>query len=191
MKTKATFLAMMVMISFSSIALASDPRDPKVVVINHKETGIFKLIYKGEKVGKVNLKIYNASGIVVFTETINEVDGFSKPLNFEGMNPGEYLIEIRDNNGSVSQKINYRFESIVNKVHIARIADEGKYLVAMGDNDKERINVKIFDGNNKLVHDQDLMVKSNFGVVFNLQKVEGTPTFEVTDKTGKVRVIKY
>jgi hypothetical protein len=36
-----------------------------------------------------------------------------------------------------------------------------------------------------------MTVSGSFGLVYNLKQVAGTPTFEVTDKTGNVKTIKY
>ena len=171
--------------------MATEPGNPKVVVVNQKESGVFKIIYEGAKTGNVDMKIYDQSGKLVFAETIKNLNGFSQPVNFQGMKPGEYVIEINDGEGKTAQKIAYKNESVVKTVHVAKISDDAKYLVALANQGEEKINVKIFDGANNLVHDENLLVKGNFGLVYNLQKIAGTPTFEVTDKTGNVKTIKY
>jgi hypothetical protein len=84
MKTKSILFAL-VMTTVSVAALAADPVGPRVVVINQKESGIFKVIYEGVKAGKVTLKIYNETGSVLFSETLKNVDGFIRPVNFKAM----------------------------------------------------------------------------------------------------------
>ena len=52
------------------------------------------------------------------------------------------------------------------------------------------INVKIFDGSDALIHSESRMIKGNNGLAYTLEQIVGTPTFEVTDKTGVTQVIK-
>lgn len=191
MKMKSIVLSLLAIVLSSTFTMATEPGNPKVVVVNQKESGVFKIIYEGGKAGKVSMKIYDQIGKLVFAETINSVNGFSRPLNFGGMNPGEYTIEIADENGKNVQKIAYRTESVVKDVHIAKIANDDKYLVALASKGEEEINVRIFDGANQLVHDQSVKVKGDYGVVYNLKGVKGSPTIEVTDKMGNVKTIKY
>jgi hypothetical protein len=190
MKTKLMVSALLVAL-ITGAAVAADPVGPKVVVVNQKESGMFKVIYEGVKAGRVNLKISNQDGAVVFSESVAGVNGFIRSVNFKGMNAGEYTIEISDASGKQVSIVNYEIEQSVGPVHVAKIAGENKYLFAVAKGSNEEINVKIFDGSSNLVHNENLVVNGNFGLVYNLKDVAGTPTFEVTDKTGNTKVIKY
>ncbi|MBL7878188.1 MAG: hypothetical protein JNL53_21150 [Cyclobacteriaceae bacterium] len=188
MKTKSILFAL-VMSIVSVAALAADPVGPKVVVINQKESGIYKVIYAGEKAGRVTLKIYDQKGSVLFSESLSNVDGFIRPVNFKAMAAGEYTIEVTDASGKQVQKVNYALENQINSVHVAKISGEDKYLLAVANNNSEEINVRIFDGNNNLVHNENLVVNGNLGLVYNLKNVNGTPTFQITNEMG-TKVIK-
>jgi hypothetical protein len=190
MKTKNVILTALVATFVSVLAFAKDPGTPQVVVVNQK-SGVFKVIYDGQKSSKVTMRILSANGTEVFSENLGIVSGFVRPVNFTGMADGEYTIEIADNAGTQSQKVTYSKEVSANSVHIARIAESSKYLLAVANKGSEQINVKIFDGSNNLVHDENMTVTGNFGLVYNLTQVAGTPTFEVSDKTGNVKTIKY
>jgi hypothetical protein len=190
MKTKNVIFTALVAMFVSVLAFAKDPGSPKIVVVNQK-SGVFKVIYEGSKAARVTMRILNAKGVEVFSENLGSVEGFVRPVNFTGMAPGEYTIEIADNAGKQIHKVAYKNETSINAVHVARIAESNKYLLAVANKGSEEINVKIFDGANNLVHDENMTVKGNFGLVYNLTQVAGTPTFEVTDKTGNVKTIKY
>jgi hypothetical protein len=190
MKTKNVILTALVAMFVSVLALAKDPGNPKIVVVNQK-SGVFKVIYEGPKAGKVSMRILSQDGSEVFAENLGVVNGFIRPVNFTGMKPGEYTIEVVDAFGKQLQTVSYTNETSINTIHIARIAESDKYLLAVANKGSEQINVRIFDGSNNLVHDENLTVKGNFGLVYNLKQVAGTPTFEVTDKTGNVKTIKY
>jgi len=188
MKTKLMVSALLVAL-VTGIAVAADPVGPKVVIINQKEAGVFKVIYEGVNAGRVNLKISDKAGSILFNETVSGVNSFIRPLNFKGMIPGEYTVEVSDANGKNVQIVNYTTEQPTQAVHVARISGDNRYLLAV-ENERE-INVKIFDGLNKLVHDKNLVVNGNLGLVYNLKGVVGVPTFEVTDKSGNTKVIRF
>ena len=190
MKTKLMVSALLVAL-VTGTAVAADPVGPKVVVVNQKESGMFKVIYEGAKAGRVNLKISNQDGAVVFNESVTGVNGFIRPVNFKGMDAGEYTIEVSDASGKQVSKVNYEIEQTVNRVHVAKIAGDNKYLLAVAKGSNDQFNVKIFDGASNLVHNENLVVNGGLGLVYNLKDVAGVPTFEVTDNTGNTKVIKY
>ncbi len=189
MKTKSMVLAGMMVLA-SIFTFASEPSTSQLVIINQKETGMFKVIYQGVSEQTVVMKIYGQGGKVVFTETIKSVKGFILPVNFSGMEAGEYIIEVTDENGKQLQKVSYLTETNVKSIHVSKVSEEGKYLLAVANNGTEKINVRIFDGDNNLVHNENMTINGNFGLVYNLKQVVGTPTFEITDNNGKTKVIK-
>ena len=188
MKTKNVLLIALLAVSVSVLA-SNEPGSSKVVVVS-QESGIFKVIYESAKAGKVTMTITDKNGDILFKEGINTVNGFMRPVNFQGMALGVYTIAIADENGKQVQTINYKNDTVVKYAHIAKIGEEGKYLLAVASEGTEKINVKIFDGDSNLVHNENLTVNGNFGLLYNLKQVKGTPTFEVTDKTGNALVIK-
>lgn len=58
MKTKSVVLAL-VMALVSVAALAADPVNPKMVVVNQKDPATFKVIYEGSQTGKLTLRIWD------------------------------------------------------------------------------------------------------------------------------------
>jgi hypothetical protein len=188
MKTKLMVSALLVAL-ITGVAAAADPVGPKVVIINQKETGIFKVIYEGAQIGKVNLRIADQSGVILFKETISNVDGFIRPVNLKSLEAGEYTIEVSDSFGKFTQKVSNTVARTESVFHLAKITGENRYLLSVAKGDE--INVKIFDGQNNMVHNESLTVKGNLGLVYNLKDVTGVPTFEVRDNTGNVRVIRF
>lgn len=188
MKTKSIVVALVMAVSVA--ALGADPVGPKVVVVNQKESGVFKVIYEGLSTGKVTMKIFDKNRNLVFSEVINGVDGFIRPVNFAGMQPGEYTIEVSDASGKQVQKVEYTTDNAIKSVHVAKLGSESKYLLAVANAGAEEFNVRIFDGNNNLIHNEDLMVNGELGLVYNLKDVSGVPTFEVTAKSTGAKLIK-
>ena len=188
MKTKLIVSALLVAL-MTGVAVAADPVGPKVVIVNLKDAGVFKVIYEGAQVGKVNLRISNKDGAILFRETISNVDGFIRPINFKSLEEGEYTIEVSDSFGKFVQKVNYKTEQPVSAIHIAKISGDSRYLLSV-EKGKD-INIKIFDGLNNLVHSENRAVNGNLSLVYNLKDVAGVPTFEVTDNSGNTRVVRF
>jgi len=173
----------------TGVAFAADPVIPKVVIVNQNEAGVFKLIYGGTQVGKVNLKISDQNGITLFRESINNVDGFIRPVNFTNLNEGEYTIEVSDSYGKFVQKVNYEIEKTESVFHIAKISGENRYLLSVAKGDQ--LNLNIYDGRDNLVHKETLVINGNLGKVFNLKDVSGEPTFEIWDGSGNVKTVRF
>src|SRR5258708_17005790 len=131
MKTKKkVVLSALVALFVSVSAFANEPVSSKLVVLNQK-SGVYKVIYEGAKAGKVSMKITDVDGNELFTETINSVTGFSRPVNFEGMTPGVYTIEVSDESGKLAEKVDYKHEvtASAGNVYIARTSEAGKYIL--------------------------------------------------------------
>ena len=193
MKSKSLFIVALVMLS-SVVATfgKEEPSKAGLAVVPVKGTEVFKVIYKGENSGKVKLNIYDASGVVIFSETINSVDGFIRPLNFGGLQFGEYTVELVDATGKKSEKISYvPHASTIKSIHVAKIANQDKYLVAIASNDKEVVHVRIFDNTNQLVHDETKEFKGNFAQVYSIKDLNPGFTFQITDTTGNIKTVKY
>ncbi|HEX8061177.1 MAG TPA: hypothetical protein VF473_09595, partial [Cyclobacteriaceae bacterium] len=105
MKFKSILVAAMMMIS--AAVLADEPVSPKLVVLSQKESGLFKVIYENAKTGKVKMTILNSNGEALYTEQIKVTEGFILPVNFKGMIPGEYSIEVADGTAKTIQKVSY------------------------------------------------------------------------------------
>jgi hypothetical protein len=187
MKTKSVVFALM-MAFVSVAAFAADPVGPKMVVVNQKDPATFKVIYEGSQVGKLTFRILDAAGKKVVSETISGVEGFMRTVNFGGMTAGEYTIEVANATGKSSQKVNYQPITEESAIHVAKLPANNKYLLSVA-NAKE-VNVKIYDGANTLVHDQNVGVNGSIGLVYDLSKIAGAPKFEVRSAT-ETKVVRY
>ncbi|HNT51378.1 MAG TPA: hypothetical protein PKK67_12370 [Cyclobacteriaceae bacterium] len=187
MKTKSIVLAFVM--AFGSVAaIAADPVGPKLVVVSQKDPATFKVIYEGLQTSKLTLRILDSEGQKVATETISGVESFMRTVNFAGMTAGEYTIEVAGANGKQTQKVSYQPVTDESAIHISKLAADSKYLLAVA-NAKE-VNVKIYDGFNTLVHDQNVAVNGSIGLVYDLSKISGSPKFEVSTATG-TKVVNY
>ena len=189
MKTKSVLLAVMMM-GASLVALANEPGNPRVRVVNQKESGIYRLIYAGGNSGNVKLNILDDAGQVLFNETIKSKEGFIRSLNFTHVTPGEYTVEVENDGQKEVSKVSYMTSARPSQhVHVAKAA-EGKYLFVVSNVVEESINVKIYDGAHHVVYDEMVNVNGSYGIVYNLEQVTGNPVFEVTTKAGVTTIEK-
>jgi hypothetical protein len=188
MKLKSILVAAMIMIT--AAVFADEPVSPKLVVLSQKESGLFKVIYENAKTGKVKMTILNSDGEALYTEQIKVNEGFILPLNFKGMTPGEYSIEVSDGVSKTIRKVSYISSAKAQRIHVAKLTgDANKYLLSVAS--EGAINVRILDGANNIIHDENVTASGPYGVVYNLKGVSGAPTFEVTDNEGNIKTIKY
>jgi len=188
MKFKSILVAAMMVIS--AAVFADEPVSPKLVVLSQKESGLFKVIYENAKTGKVKMTILNSDGEALYAEQIKVNEGFILPVNFKGMTPGEYSIEVADGTAKTIQKVSYISSAKAQTIHVAKLSnDANKYLLSVAS--EGSINVRILDGANNIIHDENVNANGPYGVVYNLKSVSGAPTFEVTDNEGNVKTIKY
>jgi len=191
MKTRNVVLTVAAVIVASTFAFAGTPTS-KVVVVNQNNSEVFKVIYEGTLVGKVTLKVYDQSGKLLVMETTQGLSKFMRPVNFAGMEPGEYNIEITDANGTQSQKVNYKIGSVsalaennsIKSVHITKLQGDSRYLVSVKTDGTKQVKVSIFDGSENLVHAENVTVNGAAGLVYNLKRVQGQPTFLVADNAA-------
>lgn len=196
MKTKSVVLTMAAVMA-TVFAFAAEPAF-KVAVIKQNDAETFKVIYEGATAGSVTLKVYDSKGSELLSETTNGLSKFMRPINFTGMEEGEYTVEITDATGTQSQKINYQFVDTfraaktdvpVSALHITKLLD-GKYLMSVASQGNSRINVNIYDGNGNLVHDENRVINGNLGLVYNLRDIKGQPSFHVVDSASNKALVK-
>lgn len=193
MKTRSLFIAALVVFSAAVSAFGKEePSKAGLAVVPVKGKEVFKIIYKGENTGKVKLNIYNSTGEVVFTETLSNVDGFIRPLNFSGLQSGDYTVELIDASGKRVEKISYasKVYSFNKSARVIKIED-GKYIVSVASAGAEVINIRIYDASNNLVHNETKEINGNFAQIYSIKDAGVGYTFEVTDGAGNTKTVKY
>jgi len=188
MKTRSIVLAAILLVSASAAFATADPSNTALAVVSAKGSEVVKVIYKGSN-GKVKLNIYNSSSTLVFSESRYVQQGFILPLNFAGLSAGTYTVELIDASGVKSEKVNYQPAKAAANVHVAKLAQEGKYLLSVV-NANETVTIHIFDENNNLIHTSDKQSAGSFAQIFNMQNIQGGFTFEVINATGASTIVR-
>ena len=193
MNTKSFYLAALIVMAGAVTAVGKDePSNAGLAVVPVKGSEVFRVIYKGESASKVKLNLYNSSSQVIFSETVNSTGGFIRPLNFSGLQFGEYTIELIDASGKKSEKVNYQPVKSSSQVHVSKLAAaDGKFLLSVAQHDGEPITVKIFDGANHLIFSDTRTDASDFAKLYNVKNVDGSVTFEVSNSTGQIKTVTF
>lgn len=184
---KALILSLLVAVS--STAFGNDV--PGMAVVAWKGSEVFKVIYKGTTTGRVTMNILDTNGRRMHSKTFTGVDGFICPVNFKGLESGNYVIELVASEGKYQEEINYTPFFELKSIHVSKLLqDEGKFLLAVANAQNEPIYVKIFDENEQIVYNESKTVDGDFAQVYKLDN-GANYTFEVSDSAGNKRYFKF
>jgi hypothetical protein len=185
-----TFLSAVVLSVSSTIAFAT-ANESSIAVVSGENSDIFKVIYKAASANRVQVSILDAKNEVVFTESFNKINGFTRPYNFNGLPEGEYTIEVEDNQGKKVEKVDYHLGNVKSLIKITKLSNElSKFMVSVPNQGKNKINVLILNEEGDVLLEETRKVVGDFGIVYNLVKT-GLYTFVVSDKSGNVRMVQY
>lgn len=153
---------------------------------------VFRVIYKSEKEANVRVAIFNDKDELVYSEKVNNTDGFTRPYNFENLGEGDYTIAIEDGTRKQVEKISYRAPKITKTLNVLRLtSDDTRYLVMAAGQGNELITVSIFDGEHNLLHRSYESTKGDFSKLYNLKEVKGHVTFELSNENSEVKKVAY
>ena len=184
MKTRTLFFALLLAITTTALAYGSE--GPGMTVVNVKGSEIYKVIYRGSVGGKARLNIVDAHGNKIHSESFAGLNGFILPVNFKGLQAGNYTIEIVDNTGRYEELVSFNPLSDTKSIHVTKLVREsGKYLLAIADAKNETISVRIFDQDQRLVYDETKKLSGDFAQVYRMENPFGHYTFEISDGAGK------
>lgn len=187
------------LVLFSTVMFANGIDDEKkssasasgaAVIKNGEST--FRVIYKSEKEADVRVSIFNDKDQLVYSEKVNNTDGFTRPYNFESLGEGDYTISIEDGSKKTTEKVTYRTPKVTKTLNVVKLtSQEGKYLVLAAGQGNELITVSIYDGQHNLIHKSFETTKGNFSKLYNVKSFKGHVTFEISNENGEVKTVAY
>ena len=189
------FLSILVALSVISSAVSANVADPKtpmgMAVI--KSGSVVKLFYRSEQTGDVKVKITDANGNSVFTETIRHIDNFVRPYNFASLSEGEYTIELNGQDGKQTQQVSYHADAthkLANILHVT--GSDNRYLLTVANKSgADVLKIKIYNGNNLLLYSESQAIIGDFAKIYNLDKIGKDFVIEVTDGSGSTQLLSY
>jgi hypothetical protein len=145
--------------------------------------GIFMVNYRGVKITAVTLVVKDRDGKEILTKSIKSAKDFSVPLNFSSVDEGTYTITIDNGSEKLSQTLNYTNEKAPTYSHVANLGN-GRYLFTTSSAGSEKINLRIYNGDEEMIYEKELTIKGESAMLFDLKEVTGTPFFEVSEDAG-------
>jgi len=187
------------LVLFSTVMFANGTDDEKKssasasgAAVIKKGESTFRVIYKSETESDVRVSIHNDKNQLVYSEKVNNTDGFTRPYNFESLGEGEYTIAIENGSKKQVEKVSYHAPKVTKTLNVLRMSsEEGKYLVMAAGQGNEKIAISIYDGQNNLLHKSYEATSGNFSKLFNLKSVKGHLTFEISNENGESKTVSY
>ena len=136
----------------------------------------------------------------MITERIQSENGFVKPYNLAGRNPGIYTIQIKDRNTTIDKYVVVRHQPEDNNGHsqvtVKKVDGKNRFSVLVSNPYKRKISVKIFDHWDNMIFEESVSSLQRFSKVYNLKVMSnpswmkgGTFTFEISDDRGVLKSI--
>ena len=173
-----------------SVAMANDPTSVTGTALV-KSGSIVKLFYKGETNATVKVSILNERGALVFTETLRNTDGFSRPYNFSDLQYGAYTVEVDNGIRRNVEHVNYSAQGIVKFATVIKLKDENRYMLLVPNKSPEKLHITILDSNGNKVHSSVRSLSGDFGTILNVEELNGPFTVLVEDSTGSMKSFRY
>ena len=192
-KTMKKNLVIAIGVLFSTVVFAGGINDPVtgMIVVKKSGTATYKLFYKNVETSNVKVSIVDAKNKIVFAENIINEDGFVRPYNFSELADGDYTLLIEDELGIRKEKIIHHTGKVENLFNVLKFAGENKYLVTAPSNEKETVNVKIYNQEGQILYNESATLREAFARVYKLEKISGAVTFEISDSAGLSKVLTF
>lgn len=171
-------------------AMANDPTS-KTGTALIKNGSVVKLFYKGTTQATVKVSILNERGALVFTETVRNTDGFSRPYNFSDLQYGAYTVEVDNGVSRNIEHVDYSTQGIVKFATVIKLKDENRYMLLVPNKSSEKLHITVLDSEGNKVHSSVRRLSGDFGTILNVEELNGPFTVLVEDSTGSMKSFSY
>jgi hypothetical protein len=194
MKKTVSLLAVLMVMSTLTFARRLDaPAAAAASGMAVMKTGsIFKVYYKGPKENTVKVMILNNDREVIYKEIVKNTAGFARPYNFSNLPEGEYTIEVNDESGTRIERVSYHTGAVQKLAHLSRLnGDAERFLLTVSNKESENLEIKIYNEDQTLVYSGNEKIKGDFAKIYNLEKITGKVSFEISDDKGVTKTLRY
>ncbi len=171
----------------TTLAVASPaPGEPQAAYVRFEN--MIKVYYKSPIPDNVTVAIYDGEHNKVFSETLRNVTGFLRPYNINFLPGRGYYVRIFRGNREVKNVFD-GVATVRNKVdnprfaHVTKLSDgKGRYMLSVPDRGVDQLRLRIFNEDNRVVHQSALNICNDAALVLNLSDLKGEYTLEVSTK---------
>lgn len=173
------------LIIISRVAFAGEVNAPKATATSVSLNGeIVKIFYHSENSDRVKVTIYDANAKAVFSEQIKNKSSFVRPYNLENLPYGEYKIVLEDHTGKTEEKFVYGKKDVQAYASVIRRKDSRKAVVTLFSKCETEVVYQVMDLENHVLYSQTQTINGQASKTFNLEKVRGAVTIQVSDSNG-------
>lgn len=186
---KKFFTMFGVLMIISRISFAGEVTTPKAFNASVSMKGeIVKIFYRSENSDKVKVTIYNAANEAVFSEEIKRKSSFIRPYNLENLPFGAYTVVLEDRNGRTEETVMYAKEVVSVQASILHKKESRKATVTLFSTGETEVTYSVLDINDNVLYSKSEKVNGQAAKSFNLEKIKGAVTVQVSDNKG---LLKY
>lgn len=164
--------------------------DTKKIAIVQNSTDKFKVVYLDKNPGKVSIDIADSKGKIVYSQKVENVDGFAQSYDFKGLPEGQYTFNIVNPDGTKTKKaVTFEKPEIQPefKANILDVNDKNKFRLSVLKSNDEPVVVNIYNSSNKLIHTEKIKESESFRKTYDLGQVKDKDLrFEIKNKGAKV-----
>jgi hypothetical protein len=142
----------------------------KVEVVATAKKAVYKLNYSSEVVGVVKVNIYDAKGDLMYTDIVKGVKAFQKSYDFNGLEAGNYSVEVTNAEGRVQQTVQIVADAQGLAASVSSLDEKGKYQLQVLRKQMKPVVVNIYDANDNLIFEDLIDVTHNFSRVYDFTK---------------------
>ena len=183
-------LSLLAILLISGITLANASDNPRITTAVMKNGSTFKLFYKGGQQSDVKVLILNDENQIVYSEKINNTNGFARPYNFSNLPEGHYSIQVKDKAGIRTETVNHQAEKQEKTMHLLRLDGTGKYVLSVPSQGKQDLSITIFNDLNEVLYESDEKINGDFARIYNLGDQTNKYRFVVTDEKGLTKSVR-
>ena len=183
MKRTILIAALLVTVIGSAIASGNDNQRSENIKLIKGEDQVHYLIYPFAEPGNVRVKFLNEKGKVVGSDRVRNARGFKKGYDLSKLAPGDYSVQIRDENGTMTKSFEIQNDITV---AILRMTNQ-RYRLIVDSKEPGEVGVKIFDKAGDLVYkdNQD----GSFTRVYDLSQIDSDKFSFQLSANGNTHII--
>jgi len=190
MKKSVSFLAVLMVMSTMVFALDTPSAAAASGMAVMKNGSTFKVFYKGLKENTVKVTILNSEKEIVYRDIVKNTAGFARPYNFSNLPEGNYTIEVTDETGTRAEQISYNTGKVEKLAHLSRLEGE-RYMLSVSNKECQNLSIKIYNEDQTLIYTDNAKVTGDFAKIYNLEKITGKVSFEISDDKGITKTLRY
>lgn len=162
--------------------------NPSLEVKNHPGSPTYNVTYKNDKKCNVKFIVRDENGKLLLMDKLQNVSSFAIPVSFEDKLTGKFTICV-DNGQTVVEK---QIEVTQNSKIVTRVTklSENRYVVSAAGGHDQKLLIRVYDPQGNLRAFEERITEGSLSVLFNTKNIEGTPTFVVSDLTGKSEIVE-